>query len=442
MSSIHGNAMRLALHLLAGACLLGACGKDEQLEQPEVALTEVLAGLTAPLTIGFPDDGSGRMFVVDQIGVIHVVRDGARLQLPFLDLRDRMFEALDESYDERGLLGLALHPQFASNGRFFVYYSAPLRPGAPKAYDHTSHLSEFRVRADDPDRADAGSERLVLAVDQPQRTHNGGTLAFGPDGFLHVSLGDGGGAFDVDVGHPPLGNGQDITTLLGSILRIDIDGPEPYGIPADNPFVGEQGADEIFAYGLRNPYRFSFDRGGDQAMYAGDVGQNRWEEVSVIRRGGNYGWNLREGDHCFDARNPAVQPTTCASKGPRGEPLVPPVIEFANTANGGPGQAVIGGHVYRGAALPELGGSYVFGSWSTTYNDPSGKLFLAVPRPGSDGLWPMQKIRISTREDGELGHYLLGFAEGLDGELFVLTSDRRGPGGDTGRIYKLARPQP
>ncbi len=418
----------------------GMVGTLTVLEQPEVALTELLAGLTAPVTLGFPDDGSGRMFVVDQIGVIQIVRDGTPLQQPFLDVRDRMYPDLDESYDERGLLGFAFHPQFASNGRFFVYYSAPLRPGAPEDHDHTSHISEFRLDPDHPDRADPDSERLVMAVDQPQRVHNGGTLAFGPDGFLYISLGDGGAAYDIGIGHPPLGNGQDITTLLGSILRIAIDGPEPYGVPADNPFVGKDGADEIFAYGLRNAYRMAFDRGGDHALYAGDVGQNRWEEVSIIHRGGNYGWNRREGAHCFDPERPKEQPTTCAATGPRGEPLIPPVIEFANSANGGPGQAVIGGHVYRGADLPALIGRYIFGSWSFSYNDPSGAIFYAVPRPGSESLWPMQKIRISTGEDGELGHYLLGFAEDLDGELYVLTNDRRGPGGDTGKVFKMVNP--
>ncbi|MDD2788311.1 PQQ-dependent sugar dehydrogenase, partial [Methanoculleus sp.] len=218
-----------------------------------VGLEFVTGGFTMPVALASPDDGTGRLFVADLPGVIRVIDAG--VNEPFLDITGRVVD-LRTGYDERGLLGLAFHPKFRENGRFFVYYSAPLRDGAPEGWDHTSRVSEFAVST--PNRADPGSERMILEVDQPQANHNGGSIAFGPDGYLYIPLGDGGGANDVGRGHPPGGNGQDIETLLGKILRIDVDGEKPYGIPADNPFVGREGRDEIYAYGLRNPWRTAF----------------------------------------------------------------------------------------------------------------------------------------------------------------------------------------
>jgi glucose/arabinose dehydrogenase len=368
-----------------------------------------------------------------------ILADGSLAPAPFLDVRDRMV-TLRPNFDERGLLGLAFHPEYASNGRFFVYYSAPLRAGGPAGWDHTSHISEFRVSSD-PSRGDADSERIILQVDQPQFNHNAGGLAFGRDGFLYISLGDGGGADDTGLGHTPeLGNGQDVTNLLGSILRIDVDGTQPYAIPADNPFIGEEGRDEIFAYGLRNPYRFSFDMGGAGMLLAADVGQNLWEEVNVIERGGNYGWNLREGTHCFDPEDPFESPEDCADTGLRGEPLLDPVIEYGNIREqpDGLGIAVIGGYVYRGRDLPQLGGRYVFGDWSTSFGEPDGRLFVA--RPARGGLWPIQELRVAGRPGGRLGHYVLGFAQDASGEVYVLTSDTTAPTGESGKIYRLSRP--
>jgi glucose/arabinose dehydrogenase len=161
-------------------------------------------------------------------------------------------------------------------------------------------------------QADPASERIVLEVDQPQSNHNAGQIAFGPDGYLYIPLGDGGAANDVAVGHSPQGNGQDTSNILGSILRIDVDNGDPYGIPADNPFVGDDNIpDEIFAYGFRNPYRIAFDRGGDQSLFVSDAGQDQWEEVDIVTIGGNYGWNIKEGTHCFDPNNPGISPAEC-----------------------------------------------------------------------------------------------------------------------------------
>ena len=411
-----------------------------------VGVRQVASGLTAPVALIEPPDGSRRLFIVDQSGLIRVLLpNGQLLPEPFLDLRDRMV-SLRTSFDERGLLGLAFHPRYAENGRFFVFYSAPLRAGAPAGWDCTSTISEFLVLAD-PNRGDAGSERIVLQVDKPQFNHNAGTVAFGPDGYLYISVGDGGGANDIGLGHVEDwfpdnagGNGQDLTdNLLGSILRIDVDGGAPYAIPADNPFVGTEGLDEIWAYGFRNPYRISFN---GNALFAGDAGQGLWEEVSLVVKGGNYGWNVKEGTHCFDAEDSEESPATCPSTAPGGVPLRDPVIEYANAANprgGGLGVVVVGGHVYRGRVLPQLRGRYVFGDWSRSFTEPDGTLLVARPR--GNGLWPIQELRVHGRPGGRLGEFILGFGRDVRGEIYVLTSQSVGPSGSTGKVYRLIRPR-
>src|SRR5436190_560110 len=410
----------------------------------------VTSGLTAPVTLASAPDNTGRLFIVDQIGLIKILgSDGTVLSQPFLDLSSRIIP-LRPGYDERGLLGLAFHPNYATNGRFFVYYNAPLRPGAPPGYDDTATLSEFRVSETDPNVADPTSERIILQIDKPQFNHNGGTILFGPDGYLYLSIGDGGGANDVGLGHVEDwyadnagGNGQDIEqNLLGNILRIDINSGSPYGIPPDNPFVGTTGLDEIYAYGFRNPYRMSFDLGSSHSLFASDAGQNLWEEVSLVVKGGNYGWNVKEGTHCFDAENPLVPPPTCPDSAPGGVPLLDPIIEYVNTANpigGGLGQAVVGGYIYRGALLPQLRGRYVFGDWNKGGGGgPNGSLFAATPR--ADGLWRMQELFVTTSPNGRLGHYVLGFGQDPSGEVYVLTTDMTGPSGSTGKVFKLIRP--
>lgn len=420
-----------------------------------IGIDLVADGFTSPVALIPVPDGTGRLFVVDQIGLLRILMpDGTVLADPFLDVRDKMV-ALNPGFDERGLLGLAFHPDYATNGRFFVYYSAPLRDGAPAGFNHTSHISEFM--AVDANMADPDSERILLQVDEPQFNHNAGTLAFGPaDGYLYISLGDGGGANDNQLGHVEDwyadnggGNGQDITeNLLGSILRIDVDSGDPYGIPADNPFTDvagcSDGCDEIFAYGFRNPYRFSFDMGGSHALLVGDAGQVLWEEVSLVEKGGNYGWNVKEGTHCFDAENPGVSPAECpdtvgAGHPQAGDPLIDPVIEYANGRQpGGLGLVVVGGYVYRGDTLRQFSGRYIFGDWSTSFGQPDGSLFVAKERKG--GLWQIQELLIQGNPDGRLGHFVLGFGQDLAGEVYVLTSDMTGPSGNTGMVFKLTRP--
>ncbi len=305
-------------------------------------LQPVAEGLDRPLLVtAAPEDP--RLFVLEQPVRVRIVLDGQLLPEPFLDLT-----ALVRAGGERGLLGLAFHPHYADNGRLVVHYSDQRGDTA---------VVEYRVSGD-PDRADPESARLVLAVDQPASNHNGGTVTFGPDGYLYLGLGDGGGGGD------PYRNGQDPSTLLGSILRVDLDsGEDPYGIPPDNPFVEGGGAPEVWAYGLRNPWRFSFDEG---SIYIGDVGQNTWEEIDVApaEEGGlNYGWPIMEAAHCYPPGR------SCNQEG-----LVLPLHEYGRDL----GCTVIGGYVYRGAAIPELTGHYFFsdlcGGWLRSLVVEDGRL--------------------------------------------------------------------
>ncbi len=293
--------------------------------------------------------------------------------------------------------------------------------------------------------ADKSSEQILLSIDKPQANHNGGTLAFGPtDHYLYISIGDGGGANDNGEGHVEDwyekntgGNGQDIKqNLLGSILRINVDGGSPYNIPADNPFVGKDGLDEIYAYGFRNPYRFSFDMGGEHQLFAGDAGQELWEEVSIVNKGGNYGWNVKEGTHCFDTANPDTSLVNCPSIDPDGNPLIDPVIELKNSRQaGGLGVTIVGGNVYRGEALTQWAGKYIFGTWSLSFGAPNGLVFVATPK--ASGLWNFQEITFANTPTGRLKHYVLGFGQDLKGEVYILTSDSSGPTGNSGKVYKI-----
>jgi glucose/arabinose dehydrogenase len=406
-----------------------------------ISLALVASGLVSPVALRSVPDSSGRLFVAEQTGVVRIIENGQLSPAPVLDLTDRML-SIDPDDDERGLLGLALHPEFASNGRAFVHYSAPLRASASEGFDHQNIISEVRL-----DAPDGPNERVILEVAHPRSNHNGGAIAFGPDGYLYVGFGDGGGAGGRGLGHVEDwyaanegGNGQDRTTnLLGSILRIDVNGAEPYSVPADNPFAGSP-MPEVWAYGFRNPFQFSFDRGGAHQLFAGDVGQSLWEEVDIVTPGANYGWNVKEGSHCFSAEAPLTGLADCPDADPDGVPLVDPIIEYASiNQEGGLGVSVIGGHVYRGAALPELTGKYIFGDWSTTYMRPDGHLFVASPPAGGGGPWRMDPLAIEGRDGGNLGEFVLGVADDAAGELYVLTSELAGPSGATGKVYRIER---
>lgn len=304
-----------------------------------LALSGFVSGLNAPLGLQAPNDGTNRLFAVQQGGTIRVIQNGSLVAAPFLDITSKV-----ESGGEKGLLGLAFHPSFSANRKFYVDYTRRL------GGQLQSVISEYAVSTSDPNQADLASERQLLVVDQPFDNHNGGQLAFGPDGFLYIAFGDGGSEGD------PLGNGQKTNTLLGKILRIGVDPPfaagKQYAIPPDNPFVGGGGLPEIWAYGLRNPWRFSFDRATGR-LFAGDVGQDSWEEVDIVTKGGNFGWSIMEGDHCFP---PSV--ASCNMAG-----LILPITEYGHDVAGG--TAIIGGFVYRGSAIPALVGTYVFGDLSS-----------------------------------------------------------------------------
>lgn len=335
-----------------------------------------------------PDGAGGRLFVTEQRGVIHTFAPDRPKQSVrvFLDITDRV----NRGGDEEGLLGLAFAPDYRESGYFYVYYSA--------ANPRRSVLSRFNLDPEDPAVGAPQSEVVVMEIAQPYSNHNGGQLAFGPDGYLYIGLGDGGAAGD------PQGNGQDPGTLLGSILRIDVSGlsaPGGYKIPADNPFVGIADArPELWAYGLRNPWRFSFDK-KTGFLWAGDVGQDRWEEIDIIVKGANYGWNIMEGSHCY---SPAAG---CNRSG-----LMLPVFEY----NHSQGCSVTGGYVYHGDKLPSLQGYYVYGDYC------SGKIWALS----------YQDNRV-TRNIllAESGLSITSFGEDLAGNLYILSRE--------GGIYMLVQ---
>jgi glucose/arabinose dehydrogenase len=373
-----------------------------------------------------PKDGSHRLFVVDQTGLIWILLNGRRLETPFLDLRERVVK-LNSFYDERGLLGLAFHPDFAKNGRFYVSYSAPLRVGlSPDEWDHTTYISEFTVSAEDPNLADPDSERVLLAMDKPGYNYEAGHIAFGPDGYLYIATGD-------SVRDPAAESGkyaQDTSSFLGKILRIDVnemsDTGQNYVIPADNPFVSGAGLPEIFAYGFRNPYRFSFNvsESGKSRLFVADVGQAMMEEVDLVKSGGNYGWPIREGTTCFNAQNWSQPLESCSTSG-----LSDPIFSYTHQ---GDLAAIIGGMVYRGKAIPELAGGYIFGDWGRG----NGHLFVAYPPTLGLGAWKIIEIEVSGKQS-EIGQ-LLGIGQDENGELYLLT---RAPGvgatGESGSVYKI-----
>jgi glucose/arabinose dehydrogenase len=425
---------------------------------PNVSLKLVASDLTGPIVAVSPDDGTKRLFIVDQIGVIKILEPGGEVRsAPFLDLRSKLVQ-LSPSYDERGLLGLAFHPDFRNNGRLFVYYSIPLRRSGPRGWDHTNRLSEFRVSpSSDPNRVDADSERVIMEVDWPYSNHNGGQIRFGPDGYIYVPMGDGGGANDVGRGHSPdIGNGQDITSYLGKIHRIDVDstgmdnkGNRPYSIPEDNPFQGNEIAlPEIYAYGLRNAAYLSFDPKSG-LLFVGNAGQELFESIYVIVKGGNYGWNIREGTQCFDPDNPRQPPEECGTTGYRGEPLIGPIVEVGHDV----GDVIIGGYIYRGKALPGFYGRYIFGNWVWTNAEiGNGTLMVALPpsgwswkmpsspddlTPGDVKMWTVYNINVVKGSKVTIKGFVRGFGEDADGELYIMMSQRAGPTGKTGKVYKI-----
>lgn len=375
--------------------LAGCSGFDPGAGSPPTAtgrplgldLEPFLAGLDDPVFLTHAGDGSGRLFIVEQAGVIRVW-DGTLLETPLLDVASGSPHDRVLAGGERGLLGLAFHPNHADNGRFFVYYTA---------YGGDLTLSEFVAPDPAIPVADPDSERILLTIEHSRYpNHNGGMIAFGPDGHLYVGTGDGG------FGGDPDNNAQNKQSLLGKILRLDVDntGTLPYLVPPDNPFSGVDGRAEVWAFGLRNPWRFSFDRGGPEGegrggLWIGDVGQNMREEIDHEPAGGpggrNYGWSRYEGSHTYDASRDAPG-------------AVDPVAEYDHGWGGGHHQAVTGGYVYRGADYPDLQGTYLFADFASG--------FVWSLRPDGDG-WAMAK-----ELDTDL--YISSFGEDEAGELYVV----------------------
>lgn len=406
----------------------------------------------SPVTVVDARDGSKRLFVVDQVGKVWIVNPGGQVMpKPFIDVSNKIVTLMPQ-YDERGLLGLAFHPDFKNNGKFYLFYTAPPNPGGPEpgaSWDNLTRISEFKV-SNNPNQADMSSERVILEANHPEFNHNGGTIAFGPDGYLYISIGDGGNKDDIGPGHVndwykinAGGNGQDVKqNLLGNILRIDVNNrsnDKAYTVPTDNPFVNSPGKDEIYAYGFRNPYRFSFDMGGNHWLYAGDAGQSLFEEIDVVKKGGNYGWNVKEGTHCFSTDNDLTERNSCPVEDSAGNPLIDPVIEVTNYSNPEKGMdpvtiAIVGGNVYRGQSIPQLFGKYIFGFLSADDANPEGKIMMA--KPSTIGLWSFEQIKLKSFPNN-LGQWLKGFGQGLDGEIYVTTSKEIGPQGNTGKVYKL-----
>ncbi|BAU49507.1 glucose sorbosone dehydrogenase [Sulfurifustis variabilis] len=374
----------------AFACLLlaAACGSSDdarRIEIPVIALEEVGTGFVDPVHLAASGDGSGRLFVVEQRGTVRAIENGRPAAQRFLDIGARV-----ESGGEKGLLSIAFHPRYADNRTFFVDYTTRIEGRL------TSIVSRWREAGG---RADPASEEVLLAIDQPFDNHNGGQLAFGPDGFLYIGKGDGGS------GNDPHGHGQNAGTLLGALLRIDVDAVDPplaYRIPPDNPFVGQAGArGEIYAYGLRNPWRFSFDP-ETGLLYLGDVGQGAREEIDVVTRGGNYGWRIMEGDICTPGVNPRCDPTG----------LIPPIHVYPT---GDLGRSVTGGFVYRGTRVPALTGLYVYADYL------------------SGRIWALRYDGTRVTEQRELLHtpYRIStFGRDDEGELYV--ADHAG-----GRIFRI-----
>jgi quinoprotein glucose dehydrogenase len=359
-----------------------------------------------PIGGAFPPDGSNRLAVISQYGKVLIFPNDSNVKeaKELLDIHSKV--VYKDNENEEGLLGLAFHPKFKENGEFFVYYTTKDAPVISKggvatpAAAHTSVLARVRMSANDPDRADPGSlEEIFRTPTKPDWNHNGGTIIFGPDGYLYIAIGDGGAAND------PRAHGQDLSTVLGKVLRIDVDhkdGRKNYAVSDDNPFVNMEGAaPEVWALGLRNIWRMSFDR-QTHKLWAGDVGQDIWEEVDIVERGGNYGWNIREGLH----------PLVRVAGPPPGPPpekiigeFIDPIFEYHHSV----GKSIIGGHVYRGKEVPELQGAYLFADYV------DGQVYALRYDEQERKVTAVQKI-------GPRQQPVFSFAEDEGGELYFMTT--------------------
>lgn len=341
---------------------------------PTVTLATIATGLSSPLDLEQPRDNTGRLFVVQQGGQIRIIQNGSLISAPFLDITSKV-----SSGGETGLLGMTFHPNYTQNRKFYLNYTRT------NAGQLQTVIAEYLSSVANPNVADPASERILLVVDQPFSNHKAGQLGFGQDGFLYFGLGDGGSGGD------PFNNAQNTNVLLGKMLRIDVNNSsagKPYAIPADNPFVNGGGLPEVYAYGFRNPWRFSFDSSNGR-LFVADVGQDAFEEIDLVTKSANYGWNIMEGSHCYNA-------TTCNMTG-----LTLPIHDYPRSD----GTTVIGGFVYRGTAIPALVGAYVFGDFG------SGKIWAL--REGASNTWTRTDLLSTSRQ-------ISSFGQDQSGELYVV----------------------
>ncbi|XP_077419325.1 HHIP-like protein 2 isoform X2 [Vanacampus margaritifer] len=418
-------------NVLVGGDLVGDPGRPA--EDPDgclqLCLSEGANGLRNPVLMLHAGDGTGRLFVAEQLGMVWVyLPNGSRLATPFLDMSGRTVTALWPG-DERGFLGMAFHPSYRGNGRFFIYYSIQVDSGPEKV-----RISEMGVSRHDVNVADPDSESVILEIDEPAANHNGGQLLFGSDGFLYIFTGDGGKAGDPFGEH---GNAQNRSSLLGKVLRMDVEGSDAgekrYRIPEDNPFLTDADArPEVYAYGLRNAWRCSVDRGdpvgrhGRGRIFCGDVGQNRYEEIDVIVKGGNYGWRAKEGLECYDVE-------LCHNSSLND---IPPIHAYSHHV----GKSVTGGFVYRGCESPNLNGLYIFGDFM------SGRI-MALEEDRTTGSWKERSICMGDAKTcsfpGLINHYhnyIISFAEDEAGEMYFLATSNPSALSPTGTVFKFVDP--
>lgn len=375
-------------------------GDQDDLRPITIGVKKIADQLHSPTDMASP--GNNILWITEQTGYVRIIRNGKLETEPLLDVTGKM-RKINGGYEERGLLGITLHPQFKANGKFYVFYTGPSKEKS----NHKEVVAEYKYSFE-TGRVDTASNREIITIEHPEGNHNGGCIKFGPDGYLYVASGDGGGQGDK---HGEFGNGQKMDTRLGKILRIDVNTASGFGVPKDNPFVGRNDAyPEIWAYGFRNPYRFSFDRVSGE-LFAGDVGQDLWEEIDIVKKGANYGWKIAEGNHCYTPN------TGCDLKG-----ITMPINDYSHKV----GVSVIGGFVYQGLQIPLLKKDYVFADWT-------GPLFYLKKVQNK---WLRGRIKFTNIPDNLK---ILGFGEDQSGELYILTNTDTGPENTTGGLYQLTK---
>jgi glucose/arabinose dehydrogenase len=419
-----------------------------QASDAQIALETVATGLTTPVLGTHAPGDNDRLIVVDQIGKLWAIDidddDDVPDQLELLDVGAGGLGLLvplgafgPGTFDERGFLSVAFHPDYPKNGKLYTFTSEPagmaatfqLPPGVEA--NHQSVITEWTVNdpKDLDSVVDTGSRRPIIRIDNPQFNHNSGQLAFGPDDLLYIGVGDGGGRDDEGPGHSEGGNGQDITNVLGTILRIDVDGSNSnngqYGVPRSNPFAGQNGVAEIFAYGFRNPYRFSFDA-DDGALYAADVGQGDVEEVDLVVAGGNYGWPVKEGSFLFDGMGLGVDGIATINSPGQPAGLIDPIAQYDHDE----GVSITGGFVYSDSEVGDIRGMYVFGDYTQSFSGPNGRLF-GIDADGGD----IEEL-LPAGQDG-VGLFISGFGQDRDGQVYVLGTQNVPPVGETGVVQRI-----